>query len=456
MNVLTLQPARSVCSTFITNALSQVHLNESIDTAILQNQTFSRPLRIPSRLTLEMCSQPSQELLCTPDYATPVEQQFHVEYDPSAMEEQESYSKSPACSPQPRHTKRARHITGLGADVDSEGTSQPSQERSSGGEPSTCSKTTQGANRPPKPRKGKIPLKGSPKPLPNPFLTDTADSELGKHEGRYPGADLSYSFLRHFYKLGKEIGHGNYSKVYKCTNVTDGKEYALKRTKRPVIDLSDKAQWIQEVQALSTAQGHQNIIQYFFSWAEKDLHGGENIYICMELCMDTLSNLMKTKGAFKEGELANLLLQMASALSYMHKKGVCHLDIKPDNIFITCEGVYKLGDFGLATKSNGKLRVGEGDARYLAPEMINGDYSNLEKADVFALGASMYELATGRPLPTGGDRYQQLRRGEMFFPCLTMQFQNLIKKMMSQDPSARPTAEIILKSAVLQTYRTYP
>ena len=66
--------------------------------------------------------------------------------------------------------------------------------------------------------------------------------------------------------------------------------------------------------------------------------------------------------------------------------------------------------------------------RYLAPELLRNQHSSLDKADMFALGATLYELATGSPLPREGDRWHALRDGKlMMLPAVTHQLQTLIK-----------------------------
>ena len=87
---------------------------------------------------------------------------------------------------------------------------------------------------------------------------------------------------------------------------------------------------------------------------------------------------------------------MASALSHVHDLGLAHLDVKPDNIYRSLNNpeVFKLGDFGLATlRDASKGLITEGDARYLAPELLkNPLLHTLDKADMFALGATIYEV----------------------------------------------------------------
>jgi len=94
-------------------------------------------------------------------------------------------------------------------------------------------------------------------------------------------------------------------------------------------------------------------------------------------------------------------------------------------------GEYKLGDFGHATLLEAKqanVHVEEGDARYVARELLNHDHSNLDRADVFALGAMAYELARGTALAGNGVQYEEIRQGRlMLLPGFSASFQGLLK-----------------------------
>lgn len=117
--------------------------------------------------------------------------------------------------------------------------------------------------------------------------------------------------------------------------------------------------------------------------------------------------------------------QIAKALQFVHGRGIAHLDVKPDNIYIK-NGVYKLGDFGCATLIDKSLPIEEGDARYMPQEILNEKYDHLDKVDIFSLGAAIYELIRGSPLPESGSQF--LKEGKLpLLPGHSLQFQNLLK-----------------------------
>jgi wee1-like protein kinase len=144
------------------------------------------------------------------------------------------------------------------------------------------------------------------------------------------------------------------------------------------------------------------------------------------------------------------------------------MDVKPDNIFESSKNVYKLGDWGRATSTCSEKRrklIGgtseiDGDQRYLANEVLNDDFSNLAKSDVWSLGATALELLLGETLPLNGDKYRALRDGRSVnqnfedfgmneFSC-SDEMKTLLKCMLAKEPESRPTAsEIFYESSRL-------
>lgn len=122
--------------------------------------------------------------------------------------------------------------------------------------------------------------------------------------------------------------------------------------------------------------------------------------------------------------------QVANALQFIHEKGIAHLDVKPDNIYVK-NGVYKLGDFGCATLLDNSLPIEEGDARYMPQEILNENYDHLDKVDIFSLGASIYELIRRLPLPESGCQFFNLKEGKLpLLPGHSLNFQNLLKVLL--------------------------
>ncbi|XP_066163075.1 wee1-like protein kinase isoform X1 [Oryza sativa Japonica Group] len=248
----------------------------------------------------------------------------------------------------------------------------------------------------------------------------------------------------------EQIGRGNFSVVFKVLKRIDGCLYAVKRSIRQLHNDRERRQAVKEVQALAALAGcHENIVGYFTSWFEN-----KQLFIQMELCDRCLS--MDRNQPLKCGEALELLYQICKGLDFIHERGIAHLDVKPDNIYVR-NGVYKLGDFGCATLIDRSLAIEDGDSRYMPPEMLNDKYEHLDKVDIFSLGAAIYELIRGTQLPDSGPQFTSLREGKIaLLPGCPMQFQSLIKSMMDPDPVRRPSAKEVLRHPIFDKLHKAP
>ncbi|TKW06524.1 hypothetical protein SEVIR_7G245950v4 [Setaria viridis] len=136
----------------------------------------------------------------------------------------------------------------------------------------------------------------------------------------------------------------------------------------------------------------------------------------MEWCDSCLSE--KIGASLDPLEALEMLYQVSKGLDFIHGGGIAHLDVKPDNMYRSNNGVYKLGDFGCAEfTSIIKEGVEGGDRRYMPAEILNGGRcEHLDKVDIFSLGASTYELVRGQELPREGDEFNKLRMGNLDLP----------------------------------------
>ena len=155
--------------------------------------------------------------------------------------------------------------------------------------------------------------------------------------------------------------------------------------------------------------------------------------------------------------VARLGSQAAEALHDAHTNGVIHRDIKPSNLLLDQEGQLHVADFGLARIQTGEDLTMTGDVvgtlRYMSPEQLNGHVVD-ERTDVYSLGVTLYELATGVPAFDGDNRQvltQQVLessplRPAKISPGLPRDLETVILKSIDKDPVSRyPSAEAMLE-----------
>ena len=180
------------------------------------------------------------------------------------------------------------------------------------------------------------------------------------------------------------LGRGGMGTVYLAEQISLGREVALKVVQQPS-QPSQPPQTSQTSQTLpnearTIAQlHHPNIVQVYAAGTAQ----GQS-WFAMELMRGKTAN----HSTFASAEdIARLGVQIAEALSYAHRCGVIHRDVKPSNIFIGENGIAKLGDFGLANSTGDG-----GTRRYMAPELLDGCKAT-EASDQYALGVTLRELA---------------------------------------------------------------
>ncbi|MQL82804.1 hypothetical protein Taro_015288 [Colocasia esculenta] len=400
----------------------------------------------------------SQDFFCTPDYITPEGPQIFNNFEMN--KENITCPKSPEKSTNPK-IKRHRQEVSLAdslcpnlsgpqwtADLKME--SSDRDEFSIGKSPAAAPHKKRGYV-----SRSAVALRCRVMPPPcikNPYSKDTELEELGifgdrktKAPGYFSpvvGQDGLSRYHTDYHEI-EQIGCGNFSRVFKVLKRIDGCMYAVKQSIRQLRQDMDRRRALMEVQALAALGPHENIVGYYSSWFEN-----EQLYIQMELC-DCCLCINKSQISNVE-EILQVLYQVVKALQFMHERGIAHLDVKPDNIYVK-NGVYKLGDFGCATRLDRSLPVEEGDSRYMPQEILNDKFEALDKVDIFSLGAATYELVRGLPLPESGPQFASLREGKIpLLPGCSMQFQSLLKAMMDPNPVKRPSAKEITENSIFE------
>ncbi|XP_061750452.1 wee1-like protein kinase [Nerophis ophidion] len=281
------------------------------------------------------------------------------------------------------------------------------------------------------------------------------------------GSNMMSRYASEFLELEK-IGSGQFGAVFKCVKRLDGCIYAIKRSKKPLAGSVDEQNALREVYAHAVLGQHPHVVRYYSAWAEDDHMLIQNEYCNGGTLSDVIADNTKRLGHLAELELKDLLLQVARGLKYIHSMSLVHMDIKPSNIFIchksvsSCDDdddddlntsvVYKIGDLGHVTRASNP-QAEEGDSRYLANEVLQEAYTDLAKADIFALALTVISASGAEPLPTNGDTWHEIRRGKLpIIPqVLSPEFVSLLKLMIDPDPARRPSASDLIRHPVLLT-----
>ncbi|XP_059181106.1 membrane-associated tyrosine- and threonine-specific cdc2-inhibitory kinase [Centropristis striata] len=273
-----------------------------------------------------------------------------------------------------------------------------------------------------------------------------------------PSKQQSY-FSQCYTNLGL-LGRGSFGEVYKVQSHLDGRQYAVKRSAHRFRGNSERNRSVREARNHERLCPHPHILNFEAAWEECG-----RLYIQTELCSTSLLLHAENQPPGPDEPAAwAYLCDLLSALQHLHSHGFVHLDLKPANVLITDSGRLKLGDFGLlyelkqksAESVEGKVKddVQEGDPRYMAPELLRGEYG--PAADVFSLGVSILELACNMEVPNGGEGWQQLRQGGLpseFTSGLSVELQSVLWMMLAPEPSERPTVSELLSLPSVRKHR---
>lgn len=256
------------------------------------------------------------------------------------------------------------------------------------------------------------------------------------------------------YKFVKFLSSGNYGGVWECRHITTGELVACK-----IIDLDncknpDFLPHFRNELLIHSQIKHPSITQLLDVLLDK-----ENIYIIVELCDGgDLNDLVIQAGGLPEDRARHYFKQIMSAISYIHRLGVAHRDIKLENILVTSNDCAKLTDFGLCKQQNtGSLLLTTcGTLIYAAPEIIKEEPYDGMKADIWSAGIVLFAMVANH-FPWSSDEdlppeklvhetARQIINGEITLPeGISFDLQNLLANMLNIDPDERPTAEDVLQ-----------
>ncbi|RMG14436.1 MAG: serine/threonine protein kinase [Planctomycetota bacterium] len=252
------------------------------------------------------------------------------------------------------------------------------------------------------------------------------------------------------YRVEKVLGKGGMGAVYLATQIALRRKVALKVMLRigGRAHPGERERFEREAKLLA-GLNHPNIVGVINAEWDEDLG-----WFTMELVEGQDLKAALRSGRFPIGKGAEVVAKCARAMDFAHKKGIIHRDLKPQNIMIEAEsGEPKILDFGLAKNVDAEqleqlTQMGAflGTPAYMAPEQAGGDPTKIDgRADVYALGAILYEVLTGRPPFTGKKAIQVIRKVlkedplscRRIFPQADPRLEAIALKALRKDPAQR-------------------
>ncbi|NXV16100.1 MOK kinase, partial [Cepphus grylle] len=215
-------------------------------------------------------------------------------------------------------------------------------------------------------------------------------------------------FLFLEYKPIGKIGEGTFSDVLKTLSLRDGKYYACKHMKQH-FESMEQVNKLREVQALRRLSPHPNILMLHEVVFDKK--AGSLSLICELMDMNIYELIKGMRKPLSEKKIKNYMYQLCKSLDYIHRNGIFHRDVKPENILIK-QNTLKLGDFGSCRSIYSKQPHTEyiSTRWYRAPECLltNGYYSY--KIDLWSAGCVFYEITSFQPLFPGSNELDQISK----------------------------------------------
>ena len=250
------------------------------------------------------------------------------------------------------------------------------------------------------------------------------------------------------YRIGRLLGRGGMGEVHEAEHVESGRRIALKILRSRLHDADERARFLREGQ-LAASISHPHTVYIFGS---EEIAGAP--VITMELLPGgTLKDRVAAEGPLPPAVAVSAVLDIIGGLDAAQAAGILHRDIKPSNCFVDNDGSVKVGDFGLSISTlardvHEQLATGfEGTPQFAAPEQLRGEPLDV-RADIYAVGATLYYLLTGQPPLEARDLRELVDRvnseppktPRVLRPEIPSGLAAVILRCLSKSPAQRPVS----------------
>jgi len=259
------------------------------------------------------------------------------------------------------------------------------------------------------------------------------------------------------YRIGRLLGKGGMGEVYEAEHLETGRRLALKVLRSQLQHPEDRARFLREGQ-LAASVSHPHTVYIFGS---EEISGSP--VISMELLPGgTLKDRVVAQGPLAPADAVSAILDIIGGLDAAQAAGILHRDIKPSNCFLDNHGTVKVGDFGLSISTLARdihheldTSTFQGTPQFAPPEQLRGEPLDV-RADIYAVGATLYYLLTGRPVFDAKDLRELFQRVTNDAPPSPRRLRrdipaglaDIVVQCLAKDPSQRPKSYAALANAL--------
>ncbi len=273
---------------------------------------------------------------------------------------------------------------------------------------------------------------------------DECGSELARPE---PSRDLPLELAGGRYRVERFLGEGARKRVYLTHDTRLGRPVAVAVVKTEGLDEAGRRRIDREARAMARLGDHPNIVTVYDVVDDDGVPQIVSQYVGGGTLADRLDERPGRRLAVEEAITVGE--ELALALAHAHTLGIVHRDLKPANVWLDIDGAARLGDFGLAAVTDESRLTSEGmvvgTVAYLAPEQATGRATDA-RADLYALGAVLYELLTGRAPFLGEDAVAVISQHLNTAPIapawhnaeVPRRLDALVLHLLAKDPADRP------------------
>lgn len=259
------------------------------------------------------------------------------------------------------------------------------------------------------------------------------------------------------YRILRRLGEGGMGAVFLGYNGKDDKQVALKVLNDQLAGSQGYVDRFYREAKSGQALEHPNIVRTL--GVGQDRTTGKHYLVLEYVDGPSAHALLDRLGPLPVGDAVHIALDIARALEHAHSRNIVHRDIKPDNILLTLSGVAKLGDLGLAKRLDEASHLtvakqGFGTTAYMPYEQaVNAKYAD-GRSDIYALGATLYHLLTGK-VPFPGDNHLEVvekKNQGYYVPAsalndkVSVTLDGILAKMLARHPRDRyqTASEVII------------